>query len=121
MNRALLCTLLVASCAAPTWATRAKDFADRGQCDAARRSVTSGTQDLESRAAFFGGIYADCDRNRTEAVRWFTLAARYGNEPSRNALVKLGVPIPSPDLREASQGAGVTICTQIFTDTSACF
>ncbi|MGE5522603.1 MAG: hypothetical protein ACM3SS_02735 [Rhodospirillaceae bacterium] len=39
-------------------------------------------------------------RPREQALRWFILSARHGNNAARANLTRMGVPIPPPDLEK---------------------
>jgi hypothetical protein len=100
--------LAVAGCATSRpWAAQAKQLMASGQCQAARNVVYANEQDPGMRAGLIGSTYSDCDRNMAEAVKQWTLSARYGNAYAQKTLAQMNQPVPSPDLaRSASRGPG---------------
>lgn len=70
-----------------------------GQCERARQIINANEHDPGQQAAMVGAIYADCDKNMSEAVRYWTLGARYGNAWAQQTLAQQRQPIPAPDLR----------------------
>lgn len=50
------------------------------------------------RAAGLAAVYEDCDKSRTDAIRFMQLSARYGNAFAQETLTKWGQPVPAADL-----------------------
>ena len=105
MRLALLAPLLLtAACAtAPAWDGQARALMAAGKCEDARRLVANNEPDPSMKFGFIGASFADCDRNMSEAVRYWTLSARYGNTWAQETLAKLGKPVPPADLQQARQ------------------
>lgn len=101
-----LAALLLAGCAtSAAWEDLARQQMAAGQCNAARATVYANQADPGAQAGEIGAVFAECDRNMAEAVRFWTISARYGNGFAQQTLAKLGKPVPAPDLQQA-QGPG---------------
>lgn len=106
-NAILILCVSAAACASP-WQPEAKRLMASGQCQAARNLAAANEPDLMHQTGLFGAIYADCDRNMTQAAKYFHLSARFGNAEAQRALIQLGLPVPPMDLaqrRQAGNGA----------------
>ena len=76
---------------------KVESYMASGNCDAAIRETDS--INLPGwRAVFVGMIYHDCKRDKPTAIRYWTLAARYGVPNAQEILVKMGQPVPTADL-----------------------
>ena len=92
-----LVVMLIAGCAAP-WHRHAQQLVLTGQCQAARRAIEANENDPGMKAGWIAATFADCDKNMPEAIRWFTLSARYGNPVAQQSLAQLRQPVPPADL-----------------------
>ncbi len=112
-------TLTLAACAsAGGWQSEARSLMARGQCQAARNLAAANEPDLMHQTGLFGAIYADCDRNMTEAAKYFHLSARFGNQEAQRTLIQLGLPVPAPDLAQRRQAGGSALYTFVQGYTS---
>lgn len=103
-----LCAVLAGCATASGWQPEAKRLMAQGQCQAARNLAAANEPDLMHQTGLFGAIYADCDRNMTEAAKYFHLSARFGNQEAQRTLIQLGLPVPPADLAQRRQaGNGV--------------
>lgn len=97
----LFLALSVSGCGTPAWFDRSRAYSDAGNCDAALNEVYRNAGDPGKRALVIGAIYAECKRDKGTAIKYFTLAARYGEAPAPEFLVRLGAPVPPADLARA--------------------
>lgn len=92
--------LLVAGCASydhSVFSSRA----ERGDCNGAANELTKGISASDvSAISNMGWLYEYCYKNRDQAIGYYKLAARKGSDYARTQLVRLGQPIPSPDLTD---------------------
>jgi len=91
--------LLVGCGGPPSYAARVDKLSSSGQCDAAESEVTKHEYNLGRRAALIGGIAADCRRDKEAFIRYLTLSARYGEPFAQQELTRMGLPVPSADLK----------------------
>lgn len=106
--RAIVLTVLLgttlAGCA-PAHMTRAIEYSNSGNCNAAFREVINNESDPGLKAGLIGAIFIECKNDRATAIKYFTLSARYGIEGGRNGLMRLGAPVPYADLQSASSSS----------------
>ena len=72
-----------------------------------RQCANSGNPFCMSRWAI--ALYSgDCqsEAERGDAVKWFSLAARYGDNIAQSYLIRLGHPVPAPDLKDTFHSTG---------------
>ena len=105
----LLLILAMSGCAAPSaHFTRAGAYMESGNCDAAIQVISSSVEERPGARAFYlGGIYHDCKHDNATAIRYMTLAARYGIASAQEALVSVGAPVPPADLARSNTSGGV--------------
>ena len=88
---------MLTGCADLSYVDRAQQYSAAGNCRAAFAEVTANERDPGNRALINGVIYVDCVHDNATAIKYFTLAARYGR-PVGEYLIRLGAPMPAADL-----------------------
>ena len=106
---AFVIVFLVAGCGPPDAVLRADEYVKAGNCDAARMEIENSGIWMGNRAYMMAAVYHECYRDRVNAIKWATIAARYDVAAAREYLIKQGGPIPSPDLYRDSS----LVCTTI--------
>jgi TPR repeat protein len=96
----VLASLLASGCASydhSLFSSRA----ERGDCNGASNELTKGISAGDvSAISNMGWLYEVCYKNRDQAIGYYKLAARKGSDYARTQLVRLGQPIPPPDLTD---------------------
>jgi hypothetical protein len=121
MNKAIALVLgaisaaSLVACGPPSYMVRVKSLIGSGQCSAAESEVSQYESDPGSRATMLAGIADECYRDRKATIRYLNLAARYGHPVAQEALVKMGEPVPSADLKGTTTNCyyirGLLSCT----------
>jgi hypothetical protein len=98
----------VVACSGIEEARRVEDMSNSGQCDAADAETDRiANHDFGGAAYLHAETEMNCRKKRAAALNYLNLSARYGNETAQQQLAKLGLPIPSADLK----AKGDTNCT----------
>ena len=108
-------TLLSASLfgCSTSYELNADEYLRRGDCNSAVREYENSTMWMGERAYRIAAIYGGCAKDRANAIKWATLSARYDEQRARDYLVKLGAPIPSPDLYRNGTGSSNAVADGI--------
>lgn len=103
---AISAALILAAC--QTTNDQGYEAAKRGDCATAKQLWQRAANNGDAMAVNNLGVAAEnCDRDISRAVGYYTLAARLGVPLARNNLVRLGQPVPSPDLQRQARASGV--------------
>lgn len=106
---AILIIFMIFGCAttsnAPDWATRENEFMKNEQCRTAMKDAALKLDVPASRAIMAGFIFRDCEKNKQAAIKYFSLAARYGHPSAKNYLEEYGEPVPAADLAQSNNNS----------------
>lgn len=87
----------------PQWLKDVAYYSDRGQCSDAIHTLENAPIDFTWKLAFKADVYQYCYRDMDKYYAYLTLAARYGEKTSAEALLKHGKPVPPADLATTRQ------------------
>ena len=100
-SASLVCAVLLASGCASYNHDAFKAKAERGDCAGANSELNRGVSAGDVTAiSNTGWLYEYCYKNREQAIGYYRLAARKGDDWARSQLVRLGQSIPSADLTD---------------------
>jgi TPR repeat protein len=98
--RTLILLLALSGCAT-TYGEGSDLYKSGRYSEAAQRFHSCAQREDDDCMYALGAMHANghIPGGRAEALRWWTLSARYNNDRARAALIQVGASVPPPDLR----------------------